>query len=134
MCSPKNSCNKGVAMVKPPSLIVRESGILNLTLPMNLIADKHRTSTIQVQDKLIIENENIKCVIEAVGNQPLSMKSIMQALGLKSRDHFLKRYLRPAIDGGYLRLLYPDAPRSPRQKYLLTQKGLLAYKSLGEKG
>lgn len=118
-------------MVKPPSLIVRESGILNLTLPMNLIADKYRTSTIQVQDKLIIENENIKCVIEAVGNQPLSMKSIMQALGLKSRDHFLKRYLRPAIDGGYLRLLYPDAPRSPRQKYLLTQKGLLAYKSLG---
>ena len=134
MCSPKNSCNKGVAMVKPPSLIVRESGILNLTLPMNLIADKYRTSTIQVQDKLIIENENIKCVIEVVGNQPLSMKSIMQALGLKSRDHFLKRYLRPAIDGGYLRLLYPDAPRSPRQKYLLTQKGLLAYKSLGEKG
>ena len=98
MCSPKNSCNKGVAMVKPPSLIVRESGILNLTLPMNLIADKYRTSTIQVQDKLIIENENIKCVIEVVGNQPLSMKSIMQALGLKSRDHFLKRYLRPAID------------------------------------
>ena len=38
-------------MVKPPSLIVRESGKLNLTLPMNLIADKYRTSTIQVQDK-----------------------------------------------------------------------------------
>ena len=96
--------------------------------------DKYNTSTGQVQDKLIIENENIKFVIEVVGNQPLSMKSIMQALGLKSRDHFLKRYLRPAIDGGYLRLLYPDAPRSPRQKYLLTQKGLLAYKSLGDKG
>ena len=121
-------------IVKPPSPIVRESGKLNLTLPMNLIADKYRTSTIQVQDKLIVENENIKFVIEVVGNQQLSAKSIMQALGLKSRDHFLKRYLRPAIDGGYLRLLYPDAPRSPRQKYLLTQKGLLAYKSLGEKG
>lgn len=59
-----------------------------------------------------------------VGNQQLSVKHIMEALGLKSRDHFLKRYLRPAIDNGYLRLLYPDAPRSPRQKYLLTEKGL----------
>ena len=61
-----------------------------------------------------------------VGNQQLSVKHIMEALGLKSRDHFLKRYLRPTIDNGYLRLLYPDAPRSPRQKYLLTEKGFIA--------
>ncbi|MBQ5826283.1 MAG: hypothetical protein IIW46_02230 [Bacteroidaceae bacterium] len=32
-------------------------------------------------------------------------------------------YLNPAITEGYIRLLYPDSPRHPRQKYLLTVKG-----------
>ena len=98
----------------------------NLAIPSNSgqVQDKYRTSTGQVQEGSIIENDNIKRVIEVVGNQQLSVKQIMEALGLKSRDHFLKRYLRPTIDNGYLRLLYPDAPRSPRQKYLLTEKGL----------
>lgn len=100
------------------------SGKLNPTWLFLQTADKYRTSAGQVQEGLIIENENIKRVIEVVGNQQLSVKHIMEALGLKSRDHFLKRYLRPTIDNGYLRLLYPDAPRSPRQKYLLTEKGL----------
>ena len=53
MCSPKIVATKrssvGNGYASP--LIVRESGKLNLTLPMNLIADKYRTSTIQVQDK-----------------------------------------------------------------------------------
>ena len=33
-------------------------------------------------------------------------------------------YLSPAIKEGYVRMLYPESPRHPRQKYLLTAKGL----------
>ena len=51
----------------------------------------------------------------------------MDALDLKGRDNFLNLYLNPAINEGFVRLLYPDSPRHPRQKYLLTVKGLAVY-------
>ena len=51
----------------------------------------------------------------------------MQAVHLKGRDNFLNMYLAPAMGEGYVRLLYPDSPRHPRQKYLLTAKGLDLY-------
>ena len=47
---------------------------------------------------------------------------------LKDRENFLQQYLNPAIDEGFVRLLYPQSPRHPRQKYLLTVKGLALYK------
>ena len=39
-------------------------------------------------------------------------------------------YLNPAIADGFAKLLYPDSPRHPRQKYLLTVKGSTFIKSL----
>ena len=36
----------------------------------------------------------------------------------------------PAINEGYVRMLYPESTRHPRQKYLLTVKGLAAYKEI----
>ena len=52
---------------------------------------------------------------------------MMTGLNLKGRDNFLNLYLLPAISEGYVRLLYPDKPHHPRQKYLLTIKGSLLY-------
>ena len=40
----------------------------------------------------------------------------------------------PAIAEGYVRLLYPDKPRHPRQRYLLTVKGLALYKTVISQG
>ena len=88
---------------------------------------KHRTSTGQVQDKLHTDNANIKRLIFVIGNQELSVKNMMDALELKGRDNFYNLYLKPAISEGYVRLLYPNSPRHPRQKYLLTVKGLTVY-------
>ena len=51
-------------------------------------------------------------------------------MGLKNRENFLDNYLNPAISGGWVKLLYPDSPRHPRQKYWLTVKGTLAYQAL----
>ena len=48
-------------------------------------------------------------------------------MGLKDRENFLTLYLNPAITDGFIRLLYPQSPRHPRQKYLLTVKGLALY-------
>lgn len=85
------------------------------------------TSAGQVQDKLCTDNANVKRLIVVIGNKELSVKSMMNALELKGRDNFLNLYLKPAIGDGYVCLLYPNSPHHPRQKYLLTVKGLAVY-------
>ena len=59
---------------------------------------------------------------------------MLALVGLKHRETFLDNYLNPAIKTGFVRLLYPDSPRHPRQKYLLTVKGLAAYQEMKERG
>jgi fido (protein-threonine AMPylation protein) len=97
------------------------------------VQDKHRTSTGQVQDKIHTDNYNIIGIIKVIEFQQLSVKEIMTGLQLKGRDNFLNLYLLPAIAEGYVRLLYPDKPRHPRQKYLLTVKGLALYNEVLER-
>lgn len=101
----------------------------NLTGSANEIQmdDKYRTSTGQAQGILHMESANTMRLISVIGNQELSVKSMMDALTLKGRDNFLNLYLNPAVSKGYVRLLYPESPRHPRQKYLLTAKGLTVY-------
>ena len=55
---------------------------------------------------------------------------MLSKVGLKDRKNFLEYSLTPAMSKGYVRMLYPDSPRHPRQKYLLTVKGLAAYKEI----
>ena len=56
----------------------------------------------------------------------------MGAVGLKNRPNFLEYSLMPAITEGLVKMKYPNSPRHPRQKYLLTVKGLAAYEELGK--
>lgn len=79
---------------------------------------------------IIPENENIKRLVGAIGEKQLSVKEMLEAVGLKDRKNFIEYSLSPSINEGYVRMLYPDSPRHPRQKYLLTVKGLAAYKEL----
>ena len=69
-------------------------------------------------------------LIEAIGCNQFSVKEMIAAVGLKDRKNFLEYSLSPAINEGYVRMLYPESPRHPRQKYLLTVKGLAAYKEI----
>ena len=91
---------------------------------------KHPTSTPQVGDKLHIEDPNIQKLILAVDEKELSVKEIMDSLGLKDRKNVLNLYLNPAIDEGFVRMLFPQSPRHPRQKYLLTVKGMALFNEL----
>ena len=96
--------------------------------------DKHRTSTEQVPNKskdlLHTQNPDILRLIAAIGNQQMSVAQMLDALGLKHRPTFLENYLNPAIADGYVRLLYPQSPRHPRQRYLLTAKGVALYQEI----
>lgn len=86
---------------------------------------KYPTSDRQEQDRLHTGNSNIIRLIQVVGEKDLSVKEIMMGIGLKDRKNFLDLYLKPALSDGYIRMLYPQSPSHPRQKYLLTVKGIL---------
>lgn len=94
--------------------------------------DKRRTSRGQVEDLLNTDNPNILKLVTVVGKKELSVKEMMEGVGLKGRDNFLKLYLMPAIHDGYIRLLYSQSPRHPRQRYLLTVKGLSLLEELNK--
>ena len=99
----------------------------NLAAPAGTgqVQDKYRTS---------LDNPNTRRLVNILGNKELSVKEMMDNLKLKGRDSFLKLYLTPAINDGYIRLLYPGSPHHPRQKYLLTTKGLMLLESQKSKG
>ena len=98
------------------------------------VLDKHRTSTEQAPNKFDdlfhIENPDVARLILAINNQELSVTQMMVSLALRHRPTFLQNYLNPAIAAGCVRLLYPDKPRHPRQRYLLTVKGMALYKEM----
>ena len=87
----------------------------------------------QVKDLLHTNNTHIIRLIKEIGDKELSIAEIMKALELKHRPNFLEYHLNPAIKEGYVRLLYPNSPRHPRQKYLLTVKGMTLYNELTKK-
>ena len=91
-----------------------------------------RTSTEQVQDLLHTSNSLIIGLIKVIGEEELSISQLMGKTGLKHRPNFIEYHLNPAIAEGYVRMLYPDKPRHPRQRYLLTAKGLALYNKLNQ--
>ena len=96
------------------------------------VQDKLRISTGKVFNQFDTDNHNIQQLVIAIGEQQMSVKEMMEALSLKGRDNFLKVYLNPAIEEQYVRLLYPNSPRHPKQKYLLTVKGMALYNKISQ--
>lgn len=84
----------------------------------------------QVADLLHTNNTLIINLIKKMGNESVSISQLMKLLELKHRPNFLEYHLNPAMKEGYVRMLYPDSPRHPRQKYLLTMKGMALYNEL----
>ena len=88
------------------------------------------TPTSSVHDMLQTENPLIRNLVKFIGNNQCSIKDMLEGVGLKDRKNFLEYHLVPAISEGYVCLLYPDKPRHPRQKYLLTLKGQILFQEL----
>ena len=121
-------------------LMGEHNELKNRYMVINVPAElqENRTSAEQVPNKLptsaeqvpmsdITDNENIKSLALAIGKESMSVKEMLEAMGLKHRPTFLDNYLRPAMDAGIIKMLYPNQPKHPRQKYLLTVKGLTIF-------
>ena len=53
----------------------------------------------------------------------MDRQALQKALALKAEKNFRLRYLRPALDSGFIEMTIPDKPRSSKQEYRLTDKG-----------
>ena len=49
---------------------------------------------------------------------PYTSNTLMDKLGLKSKEGFRRNYLRPAIDMNLIRMTIPDKPNSRNQRYV----------------
>ena len=66
-------------------------------------------------------------LIKIVGEDWYSSYELSEALGYKSRNSFVRQYITPAIEYGFLTLENPDKPNAPNQRYGLTTKGKALY-------
>lgn len=69
--------------------------------------------------------DQVKRLLEVIGNKEINSANLMQTLGLSHRPTFRDNYLNPALDGGWLERTQPGSPRSPTQRYRLSKKGKL---------
>lgn len=76
----------------------------------------------QVRTELGVEQEKIKLLIDLVKQAALAA-DLMQALGQTNRTRFKKNYLNPLIEAGLVKMTQPDSPKSPTQRYVLTEEG-----------
>ena len=55
--------------------------------------------------------------IVAFCKTPRTRQEIAEYLGLSSVTYAMKKYVQPLIDSGRIKMLFPNAPSSPNQKY-----------------
>lgn len=87
------------------------------------VPTRYRLSTDQVPTKYRLSTDQVSVLVKVLGNKKLSVRELMDELGLTHRPTFRMNYLHPALNEGYIIPLYPDQPHHPRQKYCLTDKG-----------
>ena len=98
------------------------------------LPDNYPSITRQPPVKFDSDNLYINKLVEAIGNSELSLKEMLAKLGLKDREHFTTAYLNPAINEKIVCQLFPKSPHHPRQKYMLSVKGLALYNALTADG
>lgn len=77
---------------------------------------------IPVQSVAFALSEPVKRTLGCLDGE-LPRARIMSALGLKDRSTFSTLYLSPALKFGLVEMTQPGSPRSPTQRYRLTEKG-----------
>lgn len=67
--------------------------------------------------------EQVMALIHILSDKEMSIKEILKALNLKHRPTLLYDYIQPAMKLDIIEQTQPDSPKSPTQKYRLTDKG-----------
>ncbi len=78
-------------------------------------------STEQVPSKYRASTEQLK--ILNFCKQPRARAQIQRHLKLKHREHFRAEILEPLVEKELIEMTIPAKPKSPKQKYIITEKG-----------
>lgn len=74
--------------------------------------------SIQINDSNEQLSEYIKKLMNAMEYDiPYTSNTLMEKLGLKSKEGFRRNYLRPALDKNLIQMTIPDKPNSKNQRY-----------------
>ena len=87
--------------------------------------DTHTSTHTSKQAPRLALSEAVRRLLSVIDGE-MTRGGIMSALKLRNRSSFLEFYLLPALRIGFIEMTQPDSPRSPTQKYRLTEKGLSA--------
>jgi len=92
---------------------------------LSSIKEVQSSSSEQASDQVNVHvSDQVKRLLHWLNNkEPQKQSVIMEGLTLKHRPTFKKNYLSPALDADYIEMTEPDSPKSPKQKYYLTQLG-----------
>lgn len=75
--------------------------------------------SVQISDSNEQLSEYVKKLINAMEYDiPYTSNTLMEKLGLKSKEGFRRNYLRPALDKNLIRMTIPDKPNSKNQRYI----------------
>jgi len=84
--------------------------------PVEQIPEKYPTINGQV-------TEQVQSLIKILFNE-MDRNELQEKLHLTHREHFRISYLQPAIGQGFVAMRFPKNPNHPKQRYLLTAKGI----------
>lgn len=69
-------------------------------------------------------SDQVKALLKAYGSDiELTSDELLRRLGLRHKPTFRKNQLNPALASGVIEMTQPDSPRSPTQRYRLTDVG-----------
>lgn len=75
----------------------------------------------QIEDDREQTSEYVKTLMEVMEyGVPYTSRTLMEKLGLKSKEGFRRNYLKPAVRMKLVRMTIPDRPTSRNQRYIRT--------------
>ena len=97
----------------PPATFESRRGMFRATL---------RNGSMETRDRDVVSGpgglSDTQRKILAFCSEPRSRAEVAELLGVDTLPYVTRRYLRPLVDAGLLRLTIPDAPRSKNQRYV----------------
>ena len=95
-----------------------------VTLPELIIVQATKQPSKQVGEQVTEQvPEQVRRLLNGLKESPCGTQEIMEHLRLRHRPTFLYEYLKPAMELQLVEMTQPESPRSPTQKYRLTEKG-----------
>ncbi len=76
----------------------------------------------QVGTKLALSRGQVHKILNLCLTE-VSIQYIMEQFEWKDRTKFRKKFIGPLLDAGLLEMTAPDRPTSPKQRYVITEKG-----------